>query len=273
MTADSTPCGVLNIDKPAAVTSFDVVARVRRATGVRRVGHAGTLDPLATGVLLVCLGRATRAVPYLQEAPKTYLATLRLGQLTTTYDAEGSLVREVPVPIELDVRAFIGLVMQRPPLFSALKREGRPLYAYARAGQEVDVPARQVRIDAIDVVTWEPPTAVLRVRCGKGTYIRSLANDLGGHLTALRREAVGGFRVESALSLDALAAWENELVPVEAALARLPRLALSAEVALRVSHGQAVDSPAGEVLATDATGRAVAILRDGQPTIVFAPAA
>ncbi len=251
------------------ITSFDVVARVRKAVGLRRVGHAGTLDPLATGVLLVCLGQATRIVSYLQDADKVYLAGIQLGRLTSTYDSEGEITREVPVPEKLELSQFIGEIWQTPPIYSALKREGKPLYAYARAGQEVAIEPRLVTVYSIDLVEWRPPFAALRVRCGKGTYIRSLANDLGGHLTSLVREAVGGFRVEDALSLDQLASWENKVVPIEAALADMPRQRLDADQARRVTNGLPVDAPTGESLALDPDGRALAILDGGKPHIVF----
>jgi tRNA pseudouridine55 synthase len=250
------------------LTSFDVVARVRKAAGVKRVGHAGTLDPLATGVLLVCLGQATRIISYLQDAPKVYLAGIRLGQRTDTYDAEGQVVAELPVPERLELERFRGDIQQTPPLYSALKREGRPLYDYARKGQTVDVQSRLVHVERIDLVSWQPPLATIRVVCGKGTYIRSLANDLGGHLVSLVREAIGAFRVEDALNLDQLDAWENCVMPIAAALPQLPNVAVSAEEAGRLRNGLRIPV-AGEALAVDGAGQAVAILREGQPKIVF----
>jgi tRNA pseudouridine55 synthase len=250
------------------LTSFDVVARVRKAAGVKRVGHAGTLDPLATGVLLVCLGQATRIISYLQDAPKVYLAGIRLGQRTDTYDAEGQVVAELPVPERLELERFRGDIQQTPPLYSALKREGRPLYDYARKGQTVDVQSRLVHVERIDLVSWQPPLATIRVVCGKGTYIRSLANDLGGHLVSLVREAIGAFRVEDALNLDQLDAWENCVMPIAAALPQLPNVAVSAEEAGRLRNGLRIPV-AGEALAVDGAGQAVAILREGQPQIVF----
>lgn len=242
---------------------------MRKATGVKRVGHAGTLDPLATGVLLVCLGQATRIISYLQDAPKVYLAGIRLGQRTDTFDSEGRLIAESPVPERLDLTAYTGDVWQTPPLYSALKREGRPLYEYARRGQEVELQPRLVHIESIELVAWQPPLASLRVRCGKGTYIRSLANDLGGHLVSLVREAVGPFNAEAALNLEQIGAWENEVMPIPAALPQLSRLGVTAAEASRLRNGLRLPVE-GEVLAVDGNGRAVAILRDGQPRIVFA---
>jgi len=263
--------GVLNVDKPVGLTSFDVVARVRRAAGVKRVGHAGTLDPLASGVLLICLGQATRIVSYLHDAPKVYLAGVRLGERTSTYDAEGQVIERLPVPDRLALEGFIGEVWQTPPMFSALKRDGRPLYDYARKGQSVDVQPRRVRIDRIDVIEWQPPLAMLRVFCGKGTYIRSLANDLGGHLISLVREAVGSFLLAQAMSLDQLSSWENYVMPIEAALPQLQRLPVDTDHAARLRHGLPVEGPAGEALALGFDGHAVAIVDAGRPKIVFGP--
>ena len=265
--------GVLNIDKPTGVTSFDVVARVRKAAGMKRVGHAGTLDPLASGVLLVCLGQATRIISYLQDAPKVYRAEIKLGERTDTYDAEGQVVETPPVPERLELDRFVGDVLQQPPLYSALKRDGRPLYDYARKGQSVEVEPRLVHIDSIDVLAWDSPRLSLRIRCGKGTYIRSLANDLGGHLTGLVREAVGDFSIEKALQLDRRKAWENELVPIPAALPRLPRVTVDPAEAARLRNGLRLADAEVEAIALDAAGREVAILQHGQPRIVFSEGA
>ncbi|MBV9119927.1 MAG: tRNA pseudouridine(55) synthase TruB [Chloroflexi bacterium] len=261
--------GILNLDKPAGLTSFAVVARVRRLTGVRRVGHAGTLDPLATGVLLVCIGQATRVISYLQEAAKVYLADVRLGQRTDTFDSEGVVIQETEIPDTLDLSPFVGEIWQTPPQYSALKHEGRPLYAYARKGIEVDIARRRVRIDRIEVVDWQPPMARIRVWCGKGTYIRSLANDLGGHLTGLRREAVGTFAVTEALPLDRLEAWDNYMMPISAALAHLSAVKVNEVQAARLRNGLAIDAGEGECLALDEDQTEVAILRDGRPKVVF----
>ncbi len=263
------PVGILNVNKPAGITSFDVVARVRTATAVRRVGHAGTLDPLASGVLLVAVGRATRIIPYLQTPQKVYRAEMTLGIRTTTYDSEGEVVERLAVPDHLDLSPFVGDVWQTPPLYSALKKDGKALYRYARAGQTVDVEPRLVRIDAIEQIAWRAPVAELRITCGKGTYVRSLAHDLGGHLTGLVREAVGGFTLESAITLDQLPAWENYLVPIPAALENLPRLVVDTSDAARLTHGLPVAAPSGEALALDSEGEAIAIVRDGHPAVVF----
>ncbi|MGH2537660.1 MAG: tRNA pseudouridine(55) synthase TruB, partial [Candidatus Promineifilaceae bacterium] len=227
-TADA---GLLVLDKPAGPTSHDVIQQLRRLTGVRRIGHAGTLDPLASGVLLVCLGRAARLLEYLVGLDKTYWAALRLGQTTDTYDAEGQLTAERPVDlgraeIEAALAAFRGPIAQRPPMYSALKLGGRPLYQLARQGLEVERPPRQVMIHSLDLLDWRPPRLELRLACSSGAYIRSLAHDLGqalgpgAHLAALRREAVGDFGLDEATQPDALtpAGWRADLQPPAAAV-------------------------------------------------------
>lgn len=266
--------GFLNIDKPAGITSHDVVARVRRLAGQRRVGHAGTLDPLATGVLVVALGGATRLIEYVQnETRKRYLAVVRLGVTTATDDAEGAPLAERPVPplaagdIERTLAGFRGEIMQTPPAYSALHLQGHRLYDLARAGVVVDIPPRPVIIEQLHLVRWEPPLLTLDIACGKGTYIRSLARDIGaalgcgGHLAALRRTAVGPFRIEDAVALDLLEGASGKaggrgrgddssftapllraflpavLQPPEAAVADWPRADLDAAAARRVRNG------------------------------------
>src|SRR6185295_2679472 len=192
--------GFLNIDKPAGMTSHDVVARIRRFTRQRRVGHAGTLDPAATGVLVVAIGAATRLIEYVQDATtKRYHAVVRLGVTTATDDAEGEVLASTPVPdlgapaIERVLDGFRGPIMQVPPMYAALHHEGRRLHELARAGIVVERPARPVTIEQLDLLDWTPPLLTLDILCGKGTYIRALARDLGAalgcgaHLQALRR--------------------------------------------------------------------------------------
>jgi tRNA pseudouridine55 synthase len=212
--------GIFNIDKATGMTSHDVVARVRRLIGQRRVGHAGTLDPLASGVLPVLVGQATRLAEYLSESGKAYRASVRFGVVTTTYDAEGEVVRVAPEAalaltrerIETVLPQFLGEQEQVPPVYSAIKRDGQPLYALARAGREVTPEPRRVRIDALHIVAWAPPDLALDVECGKGTYIRSLAYDLGerlgpgAHLAALVRTRSGPFRLAQSVTLERLAA-------------------------------------------------------------------
>ncbi|MBE2220060.1 MAG: tRNA pseudouridine(55) synthase TruB [Anaerolineae bacterium] len=230
--------GILNIDKPQWLSSHDVVARVRRICGTRRVGHAGTLDPLATGVLLVCVGRATRLSEYLMGQQKTYTATIRLGQTTNTYDAEGEVTEERPFShisqdtIAESLEAFRGAIEQVPPIYSALKVNGQPMYKLARAGKDVERKPRPVTIYELDLLDWTPPFLQLRVVCSTGTYIRSLAHDIGerlgcgGHITVLRRTAVGTFNITDAVSLDTLQAedWQSFCLPSDQAVANLLRI-------------------------------------------------
>lgn len=245
--------GVLNIDKPQGITSHDVVQRVRRLGGLRRVGHAGTLDPLATGVLVICLGRATRMVEYIMGRPKRYITTIRLGQTTDSYDAEGKITAEAPVTvdqatIEAALAPFRGAIKQIPPMFSALKRNGQPLYKLARQGIEVERPPRDVTIYELKLTAWQAPYVELEIACSTGTYIRSLAHDLGqvlgcgGHITALRRTEVGKFSAETAHKLSDLTPEniEQALQSPESAITHLPRLDLSAAQSKAVLFGQKI---------------------------------
>lgn len=212
------PNGFIVVDKPSGATSFAMVSLVRRLTGVRRVGHAGTLDPLASGVLPVAVGHATRFIEYLDESRKAYTAHVRFGEATDTYDADGTVTeRGDPstinaAAIEVALPEFTGDLLQAPPAYSAIKLKGRPLYSYARAGVAVEPAPRLVHVERIALRSFEPPVAVLDVECGKGTFVRSLAHDLGrrlgcpAHLVALRRTASGGFRIEDARTPDELRA-------------------------------------------------------------------
>jgi tRNA pseudouridine55 synthase len=254
----STLHGILNLDKPPGLTSHDVVLAVRRITGQRKVGHAGTLDPLATGVLLICLGQATRLADHLMKGRKVYRATIRLGVTTDTYDAEGRILAVAPVGelSEAEIRAvlgeFTGHIEQTPPLYSALKKGGTPLYRLARRGVEVSPRPRLVEIEAIELIAWEPPDLTLLVTCAPGTYIRSLAHDIGqrlgpgGHLAALRRMASGRWRVEDALPLERLPAafagerWQEVLHPLDEAVAEFTAVALGDEEARLVTRGRRI---------------------------------
>ena len=231
--------GIFNLNKPTGMTSHDVVARVRRLTRQRRVGHAGTLDPAASGVLPICLGQATRVVEYLSESGKCYRATVVLGIVTNTYDAEGEVLRRAPVQVSRKelmeaLPVFLGRQMQLPPRYSAIKVAGQPMYKLARAGVEVPLQPRPIEISRLDVIDWQPPALTLEVECSKGTYIRSLAYDLGerlgcgGHLGGLVRLRSGPFTLDESLTLEELAealadgTWTNLLyAPDEALLDRL----------------------------------------------------
>lgn len=242
--------GVALVDKPAGITSHDVVHRLRRTLHTRRVGHSGTLDPLATGLLVMAVGPATRFLQYLPLEPKEYVGTLRFGQETTTQDADGEVVREAPVPDDLEARlvevlaSFCGLIEQTPPMYSAIKREGQPLYKLARQGIEVEREARTVRIDAIDLLDVAEGEARVRVVCSGGTYVRTLAHDIGAavgcgaHLTSLRRTRVGKFLVEDAVAPDAVSS--ETLVPLAEALAPMDQVKLDASEERSIRQGQRV---------------------------------
>lgn len=237
--------GLLNIDKPLGLTSHDVVNRVRRWTGVKKVGHAGTLDPLATGVLVLCLGPATRLSEYIMGHTKTYRAEVRLGQATSTYDAEGEITSSNDSPItqeqvEAALPQFKGYIKQVPPMYSAIKQDGQKLYDLARRGEEVEREPRDVTIYRLQIEAFEYPNMTLLVRCSAGTYIRSLAHDLGtvlgvgAHLSGLRRVASGeNFTVDNAITLEELeplskdGTWQDKLMSVRAGLSHMPYIELN----------------------------------------------
>jgi tRNA pseudouridine55 synthase len=250
--------GVLVVDKPAGMTSHDVVHGVRRALGGVRVGHTGTLDPFATGVLPLVVGRATRLAPYYSGAGKVYLATIRLGWATTTYDHTGETTWQGPASeprpaadaIARAVADFVGAHDQIPPPFSAKKAGGVPAYERARRGEDVVLRPVRVTAHAIDLVAVEADLVTLRIDCSAGYYVRSLAHDLGralgtgGHLAALRRTRSGPFDLEAAVGLepvlrDPSSAWPR-LIPVDALLTDLPAVVLTAEGVAWVQHGRAI---------------------------------
>ena len=228
MNPTAEPSGVLLVDKHRGPTSHDVVDRVRRLYGTRRVGHAGTLDPMATGLLILLVGRATKASAWLMSQDKSYEADLTLGVITDSQDAEGEVreTRTVPTIEATTIREamarMLGDQYQMPPMHSARKIGGVPLYKLAHQGKEIPREPRFIRVDAMELLSWESPVLRLRTRCSKGTYVRTLGHDLGqalgpgGHLSALRRTASGDLSVERALTLEAL-----EQLPREGRLARL----------------------------------------------------
>jgi tRNA pseudouridine55 synthase len=270
--------GLLVLDKPAGITSRAAVDRVQRwfPRGTR-LGHTGTLDPLATGVLVLCVGIATRLGEYVQRMEKVYRAGIRLGARSDTDDADGVVtpVADAPRPerarVEEALRAFVGEIQQTPPAYSAAKVTGRRAYALARRGDDVTLTPRKVHIYDIQLLRYEYPELDVEVRCGKGTYIRSLARDVGeklgcgGLIQTLRRLRVGTFSVNEALSLDADAATAQcALLPVSAAVAELPRVVLTAAALRAIAQGQCVpvaaDAAAGEAAAFDTAGRLAAIV-------------
>jgi tRNA pseudouridine55 synthase len=246
--------GVLLLDKPLGLSSNDALIKAKRIYLAKKAGHTGTLDPLATGLLPLCFGEATKFSQDLLEADKTYEATMRLGIKTTTGDAEGEAVqtREVTCNEAAVVEAmtrFLGDIVQIPPMYSALKRDGKPLYEYARAGQTVEREGRQVTIHALRMIACALPLVTFRVVCSKGTYVRTLAEDIGetlgcgAHLTALRRTGVGALTLEHAVTLDELGALNEaerdaRLQPVDALLSTFPAVSLDDEATQRFLHGQ-----------------------------------
>lgn len=247
--------GILPIDKPMGWTSHDIVARLRRIAGQRAVGHAGTLDPLATGALILVLGAATRLSSYLMNAPKVYCAEIVLGATTVTDDAEAPLscLTDVSDISEADIQSvlarFVGTIDQVPPAYAAIKRGGQKLYQLARKGIEVEPVPRRVTITAIEIITWDTPRLRLRIGCESGTYIRSLARDIGavlgvgGYLHALRRISSGSFTAEALVSLTDLidaSSVAAAVFPLDRAVLDLPAVVLDADDLRRVRHGGAV---------------------------------
>ena len=250
--------GIIVIDKPAGWTSMDVCAKIRGVLHERRVGHAGTLDPMATGVLPVFVGRATRAVEFAAEGGKEYVAGLRLGVVTNTQDTSGTVLEEKPVSVdraalEAALAPFRGDILQIPPMYSAIKRDGKKLYELARKGQEVEREPRPVTIYGLEVVDQTGPADyLLRVQCSKGTYVRTLCHDIGqalgcgGCMYSLRRTEAAGFSLDQAVTLDALLSAEDPqslLLPVDAYFAGRSILILKPEPEKKVRNGASLPAP------------------------------
>jgi tRNA pseudouridine55 synthase len=286
--------GILLMDKPEGVTSFEVVRRARRALGIRKIGHLGTLDPMATGLLPLCLGEATKLVPYLMPEPKVYRAQVRLGVATDTQDATGVVVASseaLPTPEQIfqAVAAFRGEVTQVPPMHSAVHCQGKRAYHLARRGETVDLAPRTVTVYGLTVDEVAIPDFTMTVRCSQGTYVRTLAKDLGdalgcgAHLAALRRLAAGGFRVEEALTLAALAELgreelEQRIIPLSQCLAGMRPVEVEAAEARRLRQGQLLVRPAADLqdgeqvrVVADAELVAVALVKSLTPQAVLAP--
>ncbi len=277
--------GLLLIDKPGGITSHDAVDQVRRAFGVRKVGHAGTLDPSATGLLLIGVGRATRLLRFLGDLPKVYEGTGVLGVETTTLDAEGEVVRESRVDVtESALReamaTFVGPIEQVPPAYSAVKVGGQKLYRAARAGRTVEAAPRSVEVFAFDLIGFTSPRFDFTVRCSAGTYVRSLVADVGArlgcgaHLERLRRSEIGPFSVDEAGSPDD----PGPLLPLERAVEHLPSLTLQEEEAKAAVHGQCLGPSgiAGPYRAIAPDGGLIGIYRDtgakACPDVILSPA-
>ena len=273
--------GLVIVDKDAGMTSHDVVGRCRRIFGTRKVGHAGTLDPMATGVLVVGIERATKILGLLSATEKSYAATIRLGRTTTTDDAEGEVLQDVSAAhvsdeaIRQGIGALRGEISQRPSSVSAIKVGGKRAYQLVREGEPVELAFRTVRIERFEVLAIRPEPPFLdvdvEVDCSSGTYIRALARDLGaalgvgGHLTGLRRTRVGGYSLNHARTLDELAGDPALSYPLdEACLLAFPRRDITAEQAVDASHGRPLPAAGidGVYAATDASGRVLALLED-----------
>jgi tRNA pseudouridine55 synthase len=298
--------GILNVYKPPGWSSFDVVSVVRRLSRVRRVGHAGTLDPAAEGVLPICLGQAARIIEYLVELPKTYRAAIRLGVCTDTFDGEGTITAEADPShvsreqVEEALASFEGQIEQVPPMFSALKHAGVPLYRYARAGETIERKPRSVTIYRLQLLDFQPPLVSVELECGRGAYVRTLAHDLGqrlgcgAYLESLVRTAIGPFRREQSIDAESLRAafqgegWRELLYPLDMPLTHWPAAIVGEEnerwtrsgrtLTLRPARPERVEALALGTLcrAYSLDGRLIALLRYGgqgnlwQPEKVFA---
>ena len=248
--------GILLLDKPLGFSSNQALQRVKWLLQAAKAGHTGTLDPLATGLLPLCFGEATKFAHYLTDADKTYRATIKLGVTTTTGDAEGAVLNTLPVNVTSNqfdeaCRKFVGVISQVPPMYSALKHEGKALYEYAREGLEIERKVRTVTIHAIEVLSFAGDVAEIEVTCTKGTYIRTLAEDIGvdlgcgAHLIGLRRTATASYDIAEAITLEAFEALSSEerlakLAPPETAVDYLPSVMLDADSAFYLMQGQAV---------------------------------
>ena len=289
--------GVLLIDKPKGLSSFDVIRELRRATGVKKMGHTGTLDPMATGLLVICLGEATKLVPYLTADDKGYEAEVTFGVTTDTYDAEGDITHQAHIDQLQSLRQssvvdqltnFMGAQLQRPPAFSAIRVNGERLYDKARRGEKVDVPLRSVTFHHLELTRWSSvdvedmseaslsfPKAEVTVICSKGTYIRSLAFDLGAvlgcgaHLSALRRTQAGHFKLNEAHDLKSVTSenLSRVLTPLAEALPQAPKVTLNAAEVLAVQQGKVISAPnldpsdVGVYRGISTEGRLIALLK------------
>ena len=275
--------GILNINKPPARTSQDIVSFVKHLSKQRHVGHAGTLDPIATGVLPICLGQATRMSPFIMENHKTYIAEITLGISTNTYDSEGTVVQQkdpsyvTKAQIDELLPTFTGKILQKPPAFSALKQQGKRLYELARAGIEVETNAREVIVYRLELLEWNPPCLIIEVECGKGTYIRSIAHDIGqslgcgAHISALIRTKYGPFNIEDSVSLPQLEDafnheyWQELLYPMDIVINDWIAVIVTPEQERDILNGRTLpysaDNTETRCRAYSSDGRFLAVLR------------
>jgi tRNA pseudouridine55 synthase len=287
--------GIVPVNKPGGITSMDVVRAVKRLTGVRRVGHAGTLDPIATGVLPVCLGQATRLMERLVDGGKVYRGEVTLGSATDTYDAAGQVTASGPwegvtrEAVEAALAPYHGVVLQRPPMYSALKHEGQRLYELARAGVEVEREPREVVVHGITLQEFAPPLLRLEVACGRGFYMRTLAHELGealgipAHLSALERTKAGPFSLDQTVTLETLEAsgehWRTHLLAPDAALAAVQAATVDPAAERHLRNGQPVSIPAAGFYAGhleerrvySVDGRFIAVVRFNRMEGLWAP--
>jgi tRNA pseudouridine55 synthase len=285
--------GILNINKPTARTSQDIVSFVKHLSKQRRVGHAGTLDPIATGVLPICLGQATRMSSFIMETHKTYIAEITLGISTNTYDREGAVVQQkdpsyvTKAQIDELLPTFTGKILQKPPAFSALKHQGKRLYELARAGIEVETNAREVIVYRLELIEWNPPCLIIKVECSKGTYIRSIAHDIGqslgcgAHISALIRTKYGPFNIEDSVSLPQLedafnhGYWQELLYPMDIVINDWIAVIVTPEQERDILNGRTLQHPADNIetrcRAYSSDGRFLAVLRSLPGKAVWQP--
>ena len=253
-----TVSGILNLCKPIDCTSFDLVKQIRRLSGEKKVGHGGTLDPLASGVLPICLGRATRVSEFLAESSKSYRAVMKFGAATDTYDAEGTITEEHDAShitlekVEESLDPFRGIILQEPPMYSALKHEGKRLYELAREGITIERPKRETAVHKLQILNWDPPYASIYVDCGRGTYVRSLAHDIGqelgvgAHLTELVRLRTGPFDISESVTPEefeqaaATGNWQELLFSIDFALSNMPAAILDKRAERATTNGQPI---------------------------------
>jgi len=289
---DNTISGVLIVDKPIGMTSHQVVQAIRRGTRIKRAGHTGTLDPRASGVLVVLIGPAVRLSQYISAEDKRYQANIRLGQKTDTYDSEGTITGTAEVDVSFEqlteaLSQFVGEIEQVPPPYSAIKIKGKHAYDLARKGEEVELEPRLINVYSLDLLEWSPPEAVVDIHCSSGTYVRSLAYDLGealgcgGYLTGLRRTKSGRFTLRDAVPLRKLAeafetnSWYQYLIPAAEALSDWPSIILTNDEIELVRHGHRIPRPEAEteelVRAITEQGELVALMQYDPDKAEFQP--
>ncbi|HOW91716.1 MAG TPA: tRNA pseudouridine(55) synthase TruB [Anaerolineaceae bacterium] len=283
--------GVLVVDKPVGMTSHDVVQVIRKGSNIRRAGHTGTLDPRASGVLVVLIGPAVRLSEYVSASDKRYQAVIMMGTTTDTYDADGKTTSSSPVDVteeqfESELQKFVGQIEQVPPPYSAVKVQGRKAYEMARKGEEVELAPRTINVYSLELLEWAPPEVVIDVYCSSGTYVRSLVNDLGARLgcgatlTGLRRTKSGRFTLRDAVPLRKLneafndGTWYQYLIPAAEALSDWPTLELSHDEVEAIRHGHrihAVSSEQKKVLGVSEQGELVALMELDEETVEWQP--